>query len=666
MPLKAPNLDDRSFEEIKELVLERIPRYTREWTDFNESDPGITLVELFAWLTETILYRMNQVPERNYIKFLKLLNMELEPPLPAEAHLTFSPRAGASLQPVPIRSRVAAQSQETGELISFETEKGLDLVPYVLNDVQVFDGAAFHTRSVENLTASSSFFPLGSNPAAGSALYLGFTPPDVLPQSGTRYFPQQIQFRVFLPAATTAGEPQRCELEISGLPPAPPVDLVWEYRHPDQPDRWRSLTLFKDETAAFTREGYILVEGPEKVAVSNEGRLIDPASEQRFWLRCRAVSGAYPLGKEPKIEFIRPNTVRARSVTTVRDEVLGKSDGTPNQFFELRHQPILLSSRLDGNSEENDLLLEVEAAGPESEPWTRVDDFLASAPDDTHFILKAAAGTIHFGDGLQGRIPAGDAEIVAKHYRYGGGESSNVPSGSIVIPLTTLTGVDSVTNERGAVGGRDEQTVDDLKAKAPCVLRHRNRAVTVEDFAALAKRAGGVLKATTLSETHPDFPGVEVPGAVTVVIVPDSEDMPPKPSADLIRSVCGYLDNYRLLTTELYVKGPEFVEIRVEVKVTATPQVAAGTVERLVREAVDERLDPLDWPFGRDFNPTGLYRDIYRVKDEFDNEIIRNVEHLAVFVKHQPHDLRTPVELKPDQLIYAGEHDIVVVPDQDR
>lgn len=704
MPLKAPNLDDRSFEEIKELVRSRIPRYTREWTDFNESDPGIALIELFSWLTEMMLYQMNQVPERSYIKFLKLLNMELAPPTPAEAHLTFAPGAGAKEPQVPFRSRVAAQSKETGELVHFETETGLDLIPYPLTDVQVFDGAAFHSRTEENLTAASTYLPLGAKPQVGSALYLGFRPPDVSPPANKRFFPQQLRFRVFLSAETTAGEPQQCELKTSALALAPPVDLAWEYRHPAPPYRWRPLTLFKDDTVAFTREGYIVVEGPAKAAATNEGLLRDPDEEKRFWLRCRLQSRTYPSGKEPLIEFVRPNTVRARSLTTVRNEVLSQSDGTPNQYFELRHKPILLVPAKDDTESQNNLTLQVQPSGSDPtkcdeseqcEKWTRVDDFLASGPDDAHFVLKAAAGTIHFGDGLKGRIPTGKMDIVATQYRYGGGQAANVGAKSISIPLTTLTGVDSVTNEREAVGGRDEQDVDDLKAKAPCVLRHRNRAVTAEDFKALAEGAGGVVKATALAETHPDFPGISVPGAVTVVIVPDSKDKPPKPSAELIRYLCGYLDDHRLLTTELYVKGPEFVEIRVEVQVRALPRVAAGTVRKLVRDALNKRLDPLDWPFGRDFNPTGLYRDIYRVKDGFGNEVVKDIPHLAIVVNKQERredkdqndgggndgadgtvaneqerreckGLSQPVELAPHQLIYGGDHDITVVPHQEQ
>jgi len=96
MPLEMPNLDDRTAEQIYLAARERIPLYVPEWTDYNESDPGIALLQLFAWLTESMLYQMNRVPERMYLKFLHLLNMELRPAEPATVHLTMTPAAGAT------------------------------------------------------------------------------------------------------------------------------------------------------------------------------------------------------------------------------------------------------------------------------------------------------------------------------------------------------------------------------------------------------------------------------------------------------------------------------------------------------------------------------------------------------------------------------------------
>lgn len=78
MSLPIPNLDDIDFEALVKEAKSLIPVYTSEWTNHNPSDPGITLVELFAWLCEMIMYRIDRIPEKNYIRFLNLLGIELE------------------------------------------------------------------------------------------------------------------------------------------------------------------------------------------------------------------------------------------------------------------------------------------------------------------------------------------------------------------------------------------------------------------------------------------------------------------------------------------------------------------------------------------------------------------------------------------------------------
>src|SRR5205085_11951325 len=89
MPLPTPLLDDRHFQDIVDQAKLLIPRYCREWTDHNVSDPGVTLIELFAWMTDLLLYRVNQVPDKMYVKFLELIGVRLQPPRAAVAPITF-------------------------------------------------------------------------------------------------------------------------------------------------------------------------------------------------------------------------------------------------------------------------------------------------------------------------------------------------------------------------------------------------------------------------------------------------------------------------------------------------------------------------------------------------------------------------------------------------
>src|SRR2546427_3436201 len=94
MPLTIPTLDDRSYQDLLNEALARIPVHNPEWTNFNRSDPGITLVELFAFLTENVLYRANQIPERNRRKFLSLLGVPLQPGASARGLVAFTNERG--------------------------------------------------------------------------------------------------------------------------------------------------------------------------------------------------------------------------------------------------------------------------------------------------------------------------------------------------------------------------------------------------------------------------------------------------------------------------------------------------------------------------------------------------------------------------------------------
>ncbi len=647
MPLEEPKLDDRNFEQLVRDLRLRIPRYTKEWTNFNDSDPGITLLQLFAWLSEMMLFRMNQVPLKNYVKFLKLLGQELRPARPARARLTFTATPGAAVEPVPARAQVSAQIDDGGEPLTFETERGLDVIPVPLETVGVFDGAAFINVTEANKTPGTKFHPFGWAPDIGNALYLGFKPPDPIPPGQLSPFPQEMTFCAFLPPEITAGIPQKCTGE--SRPPVPPVNLVWEFRPDANDPNWQRLNVFEDETAAFTREGYIRVEGPREIKPSSEPRL---SQEPRYWIRTRLSDPVtYPAGRVPQIDFLRPNTVDAVNLNTVREEILGISEGQPREQFQLLRKPVQKTS----------LKLRTELPDTEPETWIQVEDFLSSKPDDPHYTLNATAAIIEFGDGDRGRIPEAGATVLATEYRYGGGARGNKAGiGSIKNPQSVLVGIDKIFNERPAVGGVDEQTLDDIKLEAASLLRRRDRAVTPEDFKSFAEEIGGVAKAKALALFHPDHPGVEVPGAITVVVVPDNEDKPPKPSADLIREICAHLDEKRLLTTEVFVKGPEYQEIRVEARVTAQPYASFNAVTIAVIKAIDRLLDPRRREFGEELFPTSLYSVILTVVD------VVAVLSLNIFVDGRRQEDLKPVDVPLDGLIFGRNHIISVEPAQDR
>ena len=136
MKIPVPNLDDRTYDDIVRDAKSLIRQYLPEWTDFNPGDPGVTLVELFAWMAEMIIYRLNRVPEKNQLAFLSLIGIQRNPATPARALLTFSPTKDINSTYVPKDTQVdASQTTDKGDPIGFTTEKGINVSSVQLKKV---------------------------------------------------------------------------------------------------------------------------------------------------------------------------------------------------------------------------------------------------------------------------------------------------------------------------------------------------------------------------------------------------------------------------------------------------------------------------------------------------------------------------------------------------
>src|SRR5712691_7226868 len=122
MPLPAPILDDRSYQQLRDELVRRIPVYAPEWTDHNASDPGITLIELFAFLGENLLYRFNQIPEAARLEFLRLLQIPLRAAVPADALVTLTTEK-------PKGVLVSLESELKAGKLSFETKTEVNVWP---------------------------------------------------------------------------------------------------------------------------------------------------------------------------------------------------------------------------------------------------------------------------------------------------------------------------------------------------------------------------------------------------------------------------------------------------------------------------------------------------------------------------------------------------------
>ena len=174
MAIQSPNLDDRTFKDIIEEAKRRIPRYAPEWTDWNESDPGITLIQLFAWMSELIIYRLNQVPDKNFIEFLRLIGVDLKPAYPAKVDLTFTLSAGTGSAVIPMGTRVGLEDDDAEDPIVFETDEALVAVEAALKEIQVFDGSIYKLYTNANEVVGEDFDAFGKDAREDNAFYLGF------------------------------------------------------------------------------------------------------------------------------------------------------------------------------------------------------------------------------------------------------------------------------------------------------------------------------------------------------------------------------------------------------------------------------------------------------------------------------------------------------------
>lgn len=669
MPLKdaIPVIDDRRYADIVAEIRTRIPRYTPEWrpqwSDLNDSDPGMILAQTFAWLSEMLLFRMERVPELQYLKFLQLIGIELLPAQPATAEITFTVADSVTTPTVavPPRTQVSTASDD-GPPIVFETERPLTAVTAQLRAVQAYDGANYEDATAANADPAASntgFFPFGEAPRDGAALVLGFGFADAYPTPDV--FPRvSIDLAVFTTEAQGASRMTQCVTAATRAFAA--AKLQWEGFDGTE---WQRLDGLNDETLAFTRPGHVVIRVPAALSLQRdylgEYDAIDPVTKQPrpplFWIRARLTQSQYE--RPPQLSAVRTNTVPIIQAQTVNGEVLGGTSGARNQAWQLENTPVLKGS----------LHVQInEGPGEAWREWAVVDDLFGSGAADEQLAVDWTSGEVRAGDGDRGQVPVAnagnpDTNVVATEYRFGGGVRGNVRAGAITNLLTPVDGIDGgkTTNVFDASAGSDEERIDDAKVRARQTLRARDRAVSVEDFELLAKQAGNVRRAKALPLAHPLFPGVKVPGAVTVIIVPDSPAANPQPSDGLLRTACAYLEPRRLLTTELFIVGPRYVAVSVEATVAADDGADPGQVTQDVEHALSAYLHPLTggddglgWPFGGALRYSKILQRVFAVAG------VDSVPSLLLIVDGDRQPECRDVAIAPQALVYSTTHAITV------
>jgi predicted phage baseplate assembly protein len=651
MPLadQYPVIDDRRYADLVAEARTRIPRYAPEWNDLNDNEPGMAVVQVLGWYTELLVRRLAQVPKLNYLKFLELIGIELNPAQPAAVEITFPvvPTFTDATVIVPLHTQVAAEIPGVATPIVFETERALITLQARLASVQLDSGFEIIDASAANDDAQSGFACFGQTARLGASLMLGF--------DSLLDFPSvALDLMVWVKLARTRG-PVYADCTAA---PIPPAGIAWEYWNGAE---WQPLDLLKDETVAFTRSGHVtlLLPAPNATTGPLQRAVLGQVTQLRYWIRARLNDGAYQTA--PQLLAIRTNTVPALQAQTVDAEALGRATGLDDQVFTLANKPVLTGT----------LQLTIDE-GQGAEPWEERPDFFASGPDDRHYVLNRSTGEIRFGRGKQLRVPIANPNnpinVVAQTYRFGGGASGNVGAGLITNVRGNVAGIDAgaVANLFPAYGGSDEEMLDAARDRAAQTLKSHDRAVTAEDFELHAKAAANVARAKALPLFHPLFEGVEVPGVVSVIVVPFTaqpdplSDPAPMPTEGTLRAVCAYLNTRRLATVELYTLAPKYSEISVKATLVCRSTADLAEVKQQALTALATYFHPLvggddgtGWPFGGDIVYSALLQQLMLAG-------VRRVNAVEMTLDRDVQPACTDVLIAAHALLKSGTHQITV------
>jgi len=641
MPIRPPALDDRGFADLVADMVRRVPAHTPEWTDLREGDPGRTLIDLFAWLGDTILYRANLIPERQRLAFLRLLGQPLRPAAPAHGLVQVSiddPAATAAV--------VLPQRHAIAKPVHFELDTELPVLPVegaayikrrprtaeraqmraLLDDLRQLYGIAGNPEAYVTtpVFAGGAAEPAGRDFVGESidrCLWLALLAPTPEPavKAAVRHTlgggDDNRRVAISIGVAPSLAPPQALEAVSTRAP----IPHVWEIAAADGDGTgYLPLELLSDGTSGLTRPGVakVLLPGGDDFGVPSNDvlghieagvgdrppRIDDPLTAARLvaWIRLRPLPQARLSSL--RLAWAGINAVAVTQRKSHGRQQIGRGTGLSGQALSLGAT----------NVETSTLIVEVEEEEG-MRVWPLLPDIVMAGRGQRACQVDSEAGTIRFGDGVRGAVPAAGRAIHVAFMRAGGGSAGNLPAGS----LKSVTGPApaprlKLNQPLPLSGGIDAESLDQAEARIPAELRHQDRAVTRGDFATLAAATPGVSigRVEVLERFKPQQRRGGLPGVVSVMAIParaGTEKPAPRPDRPMLETVHAWLDARRPLGTELYVIAPDYVPVGVSAAVELIDPGTREAVLDMVSQAIRLHLWPLapggpdgqGWPLGR-------------------------------------------------------------------
>jgi len=613
MALDPIVLDDLDWKGMVDAIRRRIPAASDgQWTLHAPVDPGVTLLELFAWQLEQRLYRMDQVPEALNRALLAMLGTRPRRTRCASTVLQLLPGQSTA---VGRRAELRLASAESALVYSIRTP--LTLLKIMPDGLRLWVGA--QERSAD-LKAGRVFrlFPVGGESASMHIeLSLAEAP---VPAGGNAWFGLYLRLRT---AASIA--PQWSPDAAPAVPP--PAPLAWLYRSSD--GSLRPLVV-DDGTGGLRRSGVVRLRIPADWKAEEPAGLV-------YAIHLRTTDASF--SSPPQLVSLVPNAVIARHARATRlhavAQPLEEWLPLPGNVIRLDEWPRDEPEK-DVPAVESACVLCIKERGGEWHQWWPTASFHAWGPSHRVFIVDRERAQLRFGDGLNGRLPVlhaagADSSNIRFRYVVGGGSAGVVgPSPGPDCDWQGPNGV-SARNLTESLGGSEAETLEQARRRSAALLRIPTRAITRADFEDIALTTPGVAvrRAHAAIGRHPQHPCTQVPGAVTVYVVPDvpRDDLDsdvveaafvaaPIPDPGLLAAVRARLDRARLVTTELFVSAPHYRAVRLRAVLRGDVHDPSG-----LRQAIHDRLwrflDPLlggdegsGWTFGEPVHASVMLREV--------------------------------------------------------
>lgn len=708
------NLDDKNFDEIFNSMKEISRNTFRKWSDENFHDPGITILEMLAWLNEMQRYYMNRIPNKNVYMFLKLMKEELASKIPSSTIVSFSNESG-------LKKQIPKYTPLKGSKDIFETIEAMDLNLNKLDGI--FSKFNMEVRNLEefNNNEDSYYYPFSINPENKNRLYLGF--------KNKIEKDKELVINIF-----TGNYILDEDLKDENI-------IDWYYFIGNG---WKKAEVIKDNSYGFKTSGNVHLKIDANIVAT---KLYPKIDKNRYWIYAQInKDGALYTPKIKSIGINRVNVINKHYKVKSKDlyykeevyldeyiDIVGinviyalidkkyykmpniddKNEFKSNVYYKIeevrnRSKKLIL---VDENGQkindkerlkikivsyykDEDLFLGETNPLPLQEiPFYKEDiikqelklligdqkegyyeykyvDFFSNENNGQN-VFTLENKNIVFSDGMKGNVPKKEKKIYISNIVFSAGKRGNIRRKDIKNFLYEDMYFDDINlkNISKAIKGNDEQEIADVNKIFAKSLLNSKRAVNEDDYVRILKESKelsiGRIKVIPLYEKGlKSYPKKVKEGVVSIVVIPKDKGLMPEVSNDYLRKVKQYIEPYRLITTNIKVIRPEYIGIDVKVVANVKNNIAENIKDELLEKLKNylipikkEKNEYVGWEFGKTLYSGEIYSLINSHKK------IDYVEDLWIYPigKYIKQDKNKDIYIPKEGLFYLNSFEIEYV-----